>query len=417
MVGEKLQDVDAEEFPPVYGEHCPRCDATLHDVEPHPDALACPDCEYRADLSGFDEMTLTNRALAAVLSRLWPETRTAAIVVFVVGALIGHWTAEPVLGGAFGGFAAFILYQYSPSTYCVSCGYSVATDEGFCANCGDTIDDVDAIVEDPEADDLLTRAWTWIDDRTPRGVTLGVPTIELETDRLDWVDRLLVGDRNRWQRVFDGGIVVMVIAQLAVAAGVIGMFWLLITADGGSSASSSGESLPDPTWDWLLPAVTFVGALVATVIVHELGHALSAAVDGYAPEKAGIVLTLGVPVIGWARNEDEGDEAPRHRLRILSAGILFNLVSGLAALGLAAGLGYPVLSVPWTSPMGLFLVIFGWLGLVSVPGNALPIGSSDGGQFIATIYEQVQEWRAPDPPSVPDRSLGVAHRLAEGYDG
>lgn len=415
MVGGTLNSVDAEKFPVAEGEQCPRCETTLHDIEPHPNGRACPDCEFRADLADFEDMGLSSRAFAAVLSRLWPETRPIAIVLGAVAGAVAHLTGS-VIGAAVPLIVGILLYGYSPSTYCLTCGYSVSTTEGFCANCGETIDDVDAIVEEPDADDALTRAWTWVDDRTPEGVTLGVPNVEFETARLGWVDQLVDGaGRDRWRRVFDGGIVLMAVSQLVAIIGCIAMLWIFVTTDGGSSASSGSASL-SPTWAWLLPAATIAIAFLSTVMVHELGHCVSAAVDGYDPKKVGIVLTFGIPVLGWARNQDEGDEAPRRRLRILSAGILFNLVSGLAAFAVAVALGYPLLSMTWASPLAIFLVAFGWVSLASVPTNAIPLGNSDGGQFAETVWEMIQEWRSPDVPPVPDASLGERHRLAEGYD-
>jgi len=115
MIDDSLQDVDAEEFPLAEGEHCPRCEAMLHDIEPHPNGRACPDCEFRADLSDFDERGLVSRVLSAIIGRCWPETRTLAVILFaVVGGIIA-W-GEFVAAGAGIGFIGLLLWWYSPST-------------------------------------------------------------------------------------------------------------------------------------------------------------------------------------------------------------------------------------------------------------------------------------------------------------
>src|SRR5213078_291048 len=97
-----------------------------------------------------------------------------------------------------------------------------------------------------------------------------------------------------------------------------------------------------------LRALGLVGLIFASVILHELGHALVARHAGI-PAKGIILLPIGgVTILDEAQATTDSADAWKRDIRIAAAGPLVNLIiAGLAALALPAVIpGFQLLAKP-----------------------------------------------------------------------
>jgi Zn-dependent protease len=151
------------------------------------------------------------------------------------------------------------------------------------------------------------------------------------------------------------------------------------------SASATGEPLP--------VAMTWLGAVFASVVVHELGHAIVARSKGVAVREIDLMAIGGVSRLerlpeGW---RDERDIAVAGPLTSIGIALGFFLVAAVA--------GQSLLPVsPWS---GHLLARVGWMNVLLAGFNLLPAFPMDGGRVLRSELER-------------DRSRADATRVAVG---
>jgi Zn-dependent protease len=116
-----------------------------------------------------------------------------------------------------------------------------------------------------------------------------------------------------------------------------------------------------------LAGVLVVCLAFASVVLHELGHALVARQLGV--HIAGIELGF----LGGAAKMANLPRTPRHELMIAAAGPAVSLMLGGAFIGLAAALGSP------------FAATIGWINLVIAGFNLIPALPMDGGRILRAL--------------------------------
>lgn len=128
----------------------------------------------------------------------------------------------------------------------------------------------------------------------------------------------------------------------------------LTTATAVTTTTTNGPALQP-----LIPGLAFplnhallmVAAVALCGAFHELGHALAAAVQGYALHAVGVELYLLVVPKFYADIDGAVRAAPAaQRLRVFCAGVWHNLVMGAAALALTAALSTAFLDALYALP-------------------------------------------------------------------
>lgn len=146
----------------------------------------------------------------------------------------------------------------------------------------------------------------------------------------------------------------------------------------------------------LIPGVTisfqslpwFLAAAGVVILFHELSHGILAVAEGIPVKNA--VLLVAVVTFGAAIEPDEeAFKASRMitKLRLLAAGSLVNLITGIITITIFFFLGSRL-----PEALGLFLH---WLYFISINlalANMLPIYPLDGGQMVRTFLESKPKW-------------------------
>ncbi len=130
-----------------------------------------------------------------------------------------------------------------------------------------------------------------------------------------------------------------------------------------------------------LGAVALVSAVFACVLLHELGHCLTARTYGVAVRD----ITL-LPIGGVARLEGEAP-SPRAEFWIALAGPLVNVALALLFLPLAlmAGAGQMALGLNMLGSLKLFLATLVSINLTLALFNLLPAFPMDGGRILRAL--------------------------------
>jgi len=146
------------------------------------------------------------------------------------------------------------------------------------------------------------------------------------------------------------------------------IFWVMMALLGGIGQK-------DMTPEKLQGVIIIVGVGFVSIMVHELGHALTARRYGARPEimlhgLGGVATYPGVPM---TRNQ---------RLQVIAAGPFYGLALGVAAW-LVWRFVLPASFVPSYHLRVLFAALM-WINFVWTFLNVLPILPLDGGQFLET---------------------------------
>ncbi len=160
--------------------------------------------------------------------------------------------------------------------------------------------------------------------------------------------------------------------------------WLAIAA---VLTLSLGDSFAAAHPDWGLEAAWLAALLTAALFfvsltAHELAHAVVANARG-VPVKAITLFALG----GVAQMEHEPADAGSE-FRIAVVGPLASFAIGLASLGAAWALGWPLLGEPDEAPLAV-LVWLGYINLSLGAFNLLPGFPLDGGRILRALVWRV----------------------------
>jgi len=157
-----------------------------------------------------------------------------------------------------------------------------------------------------------------------------------------------------------------------------------------------------------LRALGLVGVIFASVILHELGHALVARRAG-VPAKGIILLPIGgVTILDESQAVPESEDTWKRDIRIAVAGPLVNLaIAGVSALFLLAVVpGFPLTTKPLVDINNLLRSVV-WLNLYLGLFNLLPAYPMDGGRVLRAYFS-----RQMDPIRATQRAVRIGHVFA-----
>jgi Zn-dependent protease len=120
-----------------------------------------------------------------------------------------------------------------------------------------------------------------------------------------------------------------------------------------------------------LAGVVVVGLAFASVLLHELGHALVARRLGV--HVSGIELSF----FGGAAKMVQLPRSANHEIAIAAAGPAVSLMLGGAGLGLGA--------LVQATPLGSLFGMIGWINLVLAGFNLIPALPMDGGRILRAL--------------------------------
>lgn len=141
-----------------------------------------------------------------------------------------------------------------------------------------------------------------------------------------------------------------------------------------------------------LAGVIVVGIAFASVVLHELGHAVVARRLGV--QVSGIELGF----LGGAAKMVNMPRTPNHEIAIAAAGPAVSVLLGAAGLGLGMLLGAPLLAT------------IGWINLILAAFNLIPALPMDGGRILrAALARRMSFVRATD------LAVTVARVVAVGF--
>jgi len=120
--------------------------------------------------------------------------------------------------------------------------------------------------------------------------------------------------------------------------------------------------------------MVWLGVVLVSILVHELGHASTARLYGQSPA---ITLHMMGGLTSWTPTHDIGR---RRGILVTLAGPFAGFALGLAALGIKLGAGT---AVPHGSMLALALELLIWANVLWSAINLLPVLPFDGGQILA----------------------------------
>ncbi len=130
--------------------------------------------------------------------------------------------------------------------------------------------------------------------------------------------------------------------------------------------------------------VLVVACIFVSILVHELGHGLTAKAFGFRPSIA--LITLGGLCYSEAERQSFGQ-----RLAVLIAGPGAGFA--LAGLAFAVTLGLAANGVVPGEAVGLVLFVLVWINVVWGLLNLLPVWPLDGGQITGVLLNRLSPWR------------------------
>jgi Zn-dependent protease/CBS domain-containing protein len=157
-----------------------------------------------------------------------------------------------------------------------------------------------------------------------------------------------------------------------------------------------------------LRSLSLVGIIFASVILHELGHALVSRRAGI-PAKGIILLPIGgVTILDESQAVPESEDTWKRDIRIAIAGPLVNLaIAGVSALFLLGAVpGFPLTTKPLVDINSLLRSTV-WLNFYLGLLNLLPAYPLDGGRVLRAHFS-----RQMDPIRATQRAVRIGHAFA-----
>jgi Zn-dependent protease/CBS domain-containing protein len=177
----------------------------------------------------------------------------------------------------------------------------------------------------------------------------------------------------------------------------IRMHWtfLLLLGWVAASAYAAGRG-----WGFAVFGITFILAIFACIVLHELGHALTAKRYGISTRD----ITL-LPIGGLARLE-ELPEDPKQEFFIAAAGPAVNVaIAGILFIGLWMIQGIPAGIMPTEDPANTFFANLMWVNVALVLFNLLPAFPMDGGRILRALLATKMHY---------GRATNIAARIGQG---
>src|SRR5262249_23446371 len=157
-----------------------------------------------------------------------------------------------------------------------------------------------------------------------------------------------------------------------------------------------------------LRAFGLVALVFASVVLHELGHALVARRSG-VPTKGIILLPIGgVTILDESQATTEAGSHWKRDIRIAVAGPLVNLFLAGASALIAVGFihGFQLLRQPLVHPTNLLRSLV-WTNVYLGLFNLLPAYPMDGGRVLRALFS-----RQMDPIQATQRAVRIGHAFA-----
>ena len=150
-----------------------------------------------------------------------------------------------------------------------------------------------------------------------------------------------------------------------------------------------------------LRALSLVGIVFGSVILHELGHALVARHAG-VPAKGIILLPIGgITILDETQVISESPNTWKRDIRIAVAGPFVNLLTAAAVALVLFAMGFPLLARPLVTPGNLLRSLV-WLNVYLGLFNLLPAYPMDGGRVLRALFS-----READPVRATQRAVRI----------